>query len=124
MKYFLCDCGKKAEWAYMPSCDWYPYYCDECVPRGCSCNDEYEYEHEERQGEIKTVSINEIIAWYNKTGMKWIWKEEGKSISHVDELGRLLPCCEFWHDKNGWEASEDEINLFRNKNIEFKITEE
>ena len=36
-KTMLCSyCGKKrATWCYMPS--WY-CACDECVPRGCSCN--------------------------------------------------------------------------------------
>lgn len=33
----LCDkCQSPAIWYYMPSSD--IQYCDECVPRGCSCN--------------------------------------------------------------------------------------
>ena len=28
-------CGKKATWSYMPSDE---NYCDDHVPRGCSCN--------------------------------------------------------------------------------------
>ena len=37
----LCDCGKIAVWLYMPSYDGpqrNDFYCDDCVPRGCSCN--------------------------------------------------------------------------------------
>ena len=31
-----CKCGKLATWYYMPSeHNW--VYCDNCVPRGCSC---------------------------------------------------------------------------------------
>src|ERR1035441_3790019 len=35
----LCDkgCKKIAVWWYMPS-DGHGNYCDDCIPRGCSCN--------------------------------------------------------------------------------------
>ena len=35
-----CDCGNIATWLYMPSSSSKenPFYCDDCVPRGCSCN--------------------------------------------------------------------------------------
>lgn len=124
MKFFLCECGKKAEWVYMPSSDYYPYYCDECVPRGCTCNDEYAYEYEAENGEIKKTAIEDTIQWYEKNGMKWIWKEEGKCISHVDDKGRLLPCCEYFYNENGWEAEEDEMNSYNKRNLEFQTTEE
>ena len=32
-----CVCGKIATWQYAPS-DRDAYCCDDCVPRGCSCN--------------------------------------------------------------------------------------
>jgi hypothetical protein len=38
-----CNCGKKGTWLYMPSYEGpqrNDYYCDDCVPRGCSCNAE------------------------------------------------------------------------------------
>lgn len=31
----ICDRCGKAQWAYMPGT---AYYCNTCVPRGCSCN--------------------------------------------------------------------------------------
>ena len=35
-----CDCGKGAKWLYMPSSNMEnPYCCEDCVPRGCSCNE-------------------------------------------------------------------------------------
>jgi len=39
MKCFTC--GKKPYWMYMPDSSLTEeerYYCDKCVPRGCSCN--------------------------------------------------------------------------------------
>jgi hypothetical protein len=38
-----CNCGNKGTWLYMPSyggIQHNDYYCDYCVPRGCSCNQE------------------------------------------------------------------------------------
>lgn len=38
-----CDCNNKATWVYMPSYggpQHNDYYCDQCVPRGCPCNEE------------------------------------------------------------------------------------
>jgi hypothetical protein len=38
----LCDCGKVASWCYLPGfSDGSPYFCDDCVHRGCSCNHRY-----------------------------------------------------------------------------------
>jgi hypothetical protein len=75
-------CGKtpKEGWYYMPSTgdnvDY--FYCDDCVPRGCSCNQDLkegiDYESEEA-----------------KKPENW--------IDMVDDKGRKLPCCEyFWVD--------------------------
>ena len=43
MSKYKCDCGKLATWVYMPS---YrdsdnDFSCDDCVPRGCSCNNRH-----------------------------------------------------------------------------------
>ena len=36
----ICDkCHNKAVWFYMPGTE---KYCDDCVPRGCSCNIDHE----------------------------------------------------------------------------------
>lgn len=37
----LCQCGKIATWEYMPGSDHY-CFCDNCVPRGCSCMLDFE----------------------------------------------------------------------------------
>lgn len=64
----LCDlCLKPAVWFYIPGSE---QYCDDCVPRGCSCN------------EFPLDGNPENTNPEN-------WEEE------VDEKGRKLPCCEF-----------------------------
>ena len=39
-------CGKTAIWMYAPMSDYWTdaerYFCDDCVSRGCSCNEDYE----------------------------------------------------------------------------------
>lgn len=37
-----CKCNLMATWWYMPGDAINCFYCDKCVPRGCSCNREYD----------------------------------------------------------------------------------
>jgi len=79
-KTYKCKCGKKALWLLMSGTQKMKdsVYCDDCVPRGCSCNVEPidgDYENE--------ADTN--------------WKEAR------DEKGRLLPCCEYWYYAEGVE---------------------
>lgn len=68
-----CDlCGKSVVWFYMPGTE---QYCDDCVPRGCSCN-EYPLD-----GNFENTDPNN-------------WEEQR------DTKGRLLPCCEFFFIDN------------------------
>lgn len=83
-----CECGKVATWEYVPSTKLHPYYCDDCVPRGCSCNVEY--------------TINSPAAIENGYGEdpptnhnNWKWIDKGISWVYTDEKGRELPCIEF-----------------------------
>jgi hypothetical protein len=72
------QCGKKAQWIYTPDG---VTYCDDCVPRGCSCNHEY-------VNDIHSLPLPEKESDY-----KWI--EEGVYWCYVDDKGREYPCCEF-----------------------------
>ena len=54
------------------------YYCDNCIKRGCSCN---------------------II--YDDLG-------EPTEEEFTDERGRLLPCCEYIDNEEGFEINLDE----------------
>ena len=70
-----CDCGKIATWLYMPSYSGpqhNDFYCDECVPRGCSCNLEC------KDGNCDNQATDN---WYQP----------------IDEQGRKYPCCEYFY---------------------------
>lgn len=115
-KKFACSCGKLAVWSYMPSAQSeYPHFCDDCVSRGCSCMEEYD--------DPKHMPILDTIKWLDKSGVLWRWKEKDKSIEHIDEKGRLLPCCEYFYFKDGIEAEQEEIEHYINKDIVFKLIE-
>ena len=62
-----CPCGKKATWLYMPGDS---VACDDCVPRGCSC------QQEPRDGD-----------WENDNPGNW--------FDPVDERGLKIPCVEW-----------------------------
>jgi hypothetical protein len=80
-----CDCGKIATWFYMPDGE-VPEQdrakCDNCVPRGCICNQIPKDDNPENSDPNN-------------------WEEI------LDEQGRKLPCCEWMYDGYGWEEDED-----------------
>jgi hypothetical protein len=90
----LCECGNLAIWAYLPSAsqDYHPYYCDDCVPRGCMCQYRYIDESESPDGDE------------NKD---WIWIEKDVCWVDLDEKQREYPCAEFDWEPGGYER---EIN--------------
>lgn len=63
-------CGESAAWRYDPAEGTNPYWCDNCVSRGCSC--QYESSYDEQGNEI-----------------------EGSSVPLLDEQGRQYPCVEY-----------------------------
>ena len=94
----LCDCGKTATWVYLPgySSKENPYSCDDCVPRGCDCN----HRHVDVSAYHPALERPEIPG---KEDEPYVWIEEGKVWTHVDDKGRQFPCCEYDHDEDGWE---------------------
>jgi hypothetical protein len=72
------------------------YYCDDCVPRGCSCN----------YIDVRVLVGNETFEDYppkdsvENIDYRWIVKDE--RWEELDK-GKQIPCCEFWYDKGGWE---------------------
>ena len=93
--------GKIATWMYMPADGLLrrsPFYCDDCVPRGCDCQIEWE------DGDIHPVSHKEI-----NDGLK-----DEKSLAYKrhrkDDEGRLMPCCEFDYEEFGFEHMEETMN--------------
>ena len=98
----LCDCGKIASYWYAPasSSNENRFYCDDCVPRGCSCNNH-------RYIDVNTYEPpldKEDLPTEEDLPIKWI--EEGKIWCHVDMQGREYPCCEFWYEEEGWEIED------------------
>lgn len=110
---FACDCGKMAVWSYAPATTdtTNPFYCDECVPRGCSCNHDYDQED---------MPIAETIAWHDKNDRKWKWLEQGKSITTIDDKGREWPCCEYFYDEKGSIACGLYIDDYKSNGVEVK----
>lgn len=92
----LCDCGKVAIWLYMPgySGGGNSFSCDDCVPRGCTCNQRYV--------ESRGMPTLEDLP------IKWI--EEGKIWCHVDEKGREYPCCEYEYEEDGFDKEIEDGN--------------
>lgn len=90
-----CECGKVATWIYAPKTDdgINPYYCEDCVPRGCMCND-YDIE----DGWEPSPSEENIT---------WEWKEKGKIWSPIDGNGLQYPCCEFLNEEDGFKIVEN-----------------
>jgi hypothetical protein len=88
----LCECGKLAVWVYSPgfSVKAHPYFCDDCVSRGCMCNYRY-IEDEFPEGE---------------EGKDWIWVDDDTFVN-LDEKQREYPCVEFDWEPDGFER---EIN--------------
>ena len=89
------NCGKVATWAYMPGTS---HYCDEHVPRGCSCN-EYEI--------CVKIGGNDITE--NPIGIEgkdWKFGKTNTTYIELDGNGMEFPCCEYWHDENGWDLDE------------------
>lgn len=119
MKY-LCECGKLATWSYMPSTTSpiYGYYCDDCVPRGCSCNEEYTLKSTQAQengngyGEDPPTDGSRYWKWIDKD-IRWVY---------TDYMGRELPCIEFWSSDDGYEVNTEETIYFDKHNIKYNTT--
>ena len=74
-----CNCENNATWVYMPG-SYLDTYCDNCIPRGCDCNNSYIEDGNPEGLEFKD----------------WKWIDDKKTIwTDIDELGREYPCCEF-----------------------------
>lgn len=115
---YQCECGKLATWSYMPNTSQpcYTYYCDDCVPRGCSCNEEYTVKspqaHENGYGEDPPTDGNRYWKWIDKD-IRW---------AYTDNKGRELPCIEYWHSDDGYEVNNEETTYFDTHNVKYYTT--
>ena len=75
-----------ATWVYMPSGN--GICCDQCVPRGCSCN---------------IIYCDELD---DEGFPKPVLDESNNYVEETDQQGRLLPCCEWCYNEFGIDESE------------------
>lgn len=88
---YCCKCGKVAQWCYMPGGE---CYCDDCVPRGCSCNVDNVIEFGE-------PSPDRPVVWFTEDDLQM--ESPGRTertpdciyYEYLDEQGRRSPCCEY-----------------------------
>jgi hypothetical protein len=97
-----CECGKLAQWLYMPYSELKhdPFFCDECVPRGCECQNRYVREPDLDDDDLPTA---------DDLPFKWI--VFGKSWKHVDDKGRDIPCVEYDYSEEGYNENENEEEI-------------
>lgn len=90
-----CLCGKMATWLYLP-CEESWACCDDCVPKGCSCNEwsviidpsDLTFKHEPDEEWVE--------------GVDWEWIEKDITWRELEE-GKPIPCCEWIYDKEGFD---------------------
>jgi hypothetical protein len=92
------DCGAAAaQWYHVPASNQF-YRCDDCIPRGCTC-----------QIIDSSIRGETIVEPPNDDGDVFIWTDFGgiEPAQHQDERGRLLPCIDFTFDRWGWPKSHN-----------------
>jgi hypothetical protein len=87
----ICKCGKPAVWFYMPGSS---LYCDDCVPRGCSCN-EHHVDINAYHPPLDSPHLPE-----GEVGIDWKWIEINQVWCYIDNKGREFPCCEYMYDND------------------------
>jgi len=98
-----CVCGKIAVWIYLPgySNKDSPFWCDDCVPRGCDCN--YRY----CQVDAYHPPLENPNSPEGEEGIDWKWIEKDKIWTPLDENKNEYPCAEYMWDSEGWEREYD-----------------
>lgn len=94
-----CECGNEAVWVYSPSREPDPYYCEDCVPRGCSCNLNYtklNFSFDEDSGYTEDPPTD---------NSNWKWVAKDRVWCYVDEQNREFPCCEYYYSAEGFETN-------------------
>ena len=109
-KHKCSKCGKMATWYYLPSTRGRSFFCDDCVPRGCTCNiDNIE--------EMPSIFNMENVRWWPKHILEKCLVEKGDPMlcctnerqadsfyyEVLDELNRREPCVEFEYSESGFE---------------------
>ena len=90
-------CPKPAQWEHAPAGS-KGEYCEDCVPRGCSCN-----------VIDRNLRAETIIDPPDANGVQLVWTDYGgiEPEQYRDERGRLLPCCDYDFYRWGWRHRPD-----------------
>jgi hypothetical protein len=119
-----CNSGKVVKWCYMPGYSdkryvLNDYHCEDCVPRGCSCNNidfkdidknnlnkekfkaiNYGSKIHERGKELEIIEDqNTIKVLANNLTEKQLSNFE---LVPLDNNGKEFPCCEYFYEENGF----------------------
>jgi len=111
-----CDCEKMATWFYAPSSSrTNPYYCDDCVPRGCECN-------WHSVSDNSKINVSDFSANRQPTDadMPWKWVtyknhpefgliKKGQVWVYLDDKDREYPCGDYLYDQDGFDT---EVSFF------------
>ena len=106
-----CDCGKIAQWLYMPGYgdNSNPYSCDDCVSSsddmGCSCNWHYAKPQDGLPTDEPEGIEGKDWRWVEYEGDEYvnkITKEEDGYWQYLDEKGRPYPCAEYDYSEEGY----------------------
>lgn len=101
-KHICIECGNLAVWYYLPgdslNKEENDYFCDECVPRGCSCNNESIYYDKLDNMEFIEKLHEELIETINNSSLEYIAKEYKsksqktlvKTISDFNEVKKIV----------------------------------
>lgn len=111
-----CTCGKIATWLYMPNTDNLnsPFYCDNCVSRGCNCN-----WRSIEEPALYGTSENKLMP-QGIEGVNWKWVDqnmataqgikqpipEKKYWTFLDINKKEFPCCEYEYEESGYNINE------------------
>lgn len=94
----LCSCGKVSVWFYLPgySSGGSPYFCDDCVPRGCECN--YDY----CDSGAYHPPLDESRKPEGEENVDWKWIEKDVCWTPLDSKQREFPCSEYDFEPEGY----------------------
>lgn len=106
-KHRCSKCDNIAVWLYMPSNKGRVFFCDNCVPRGCSCN----VDNIKEFGE----PTNQHVMWWSKDSTiedldnnGSLEKSENSFYYEIlDDENRRSPCCEFEYDEDGYDIEDN-----------------
>ena len=122
-RFHRCSCCDNiAVWLYMPGSKGKIYFCDNCVPRGCSCNLLSLTEFPKTNNGITSTmywnsnDVNQyILGNINNDEFEALGSKEKKNDSAyyeiLDDCGKRNPCCEYEYSSNGFEIDIPDIMI-------------